>query len=440
MLILESAVTTKYVETFPQYLSRRVYSLLTYILLPLVGLLLIHKSIKKSKAYATRWQERFAFIPKAKAANGYLFHCVSVGEVNSAACVIKSILKSHPHIPVTLTCTTPTGSARVLELFKDKVLHFYLPFDTPLFMRILLNRIQPQKVIIAEVELWPNLVHACWKKDIPCIIINARMTNKSLNSYQRYPSLFEPMCRKLTKVYPQSALDYQNYLSMSVLPSQLMAPKNIKFDQTEAPILGKRMQAYQCLIHSQKRQVIIAASTHQSEEKFCLKVYAKLKEEHANLLLIIVPRHPERFGKVEKKLKKKKYSYVTWSKGKALEKQNDVLLIDTMGKLSQAYALANMAFVGGSLVKKGGHNPLEAAQCNLPIIMGPHIYNNAEISESLQNEGALHIVHDKDAAITLFNDWLNKPCLAKEHGKAGANLLLKNKGALDKTLGLVLGA
>ena len=425
-------------ETSKQKRVRYVYSALLYVLLPFAALLLIFKSFKKSKAYRFRLHERFGFIPKAKQNGGLLFHCVSVGEVNTAACVIKSILASHPNIPITLTCTTPTGSDRIQELFGDTVLHFYLPFDTPYFVSKLLRRIQPSKVIIAEVELWPNLIHGCWKRNIPSILMNGRMTTKALNNYLKYPNLFTPMCQKLSYIFPQSELDYANYLKIDVNARQLSEAKNIKFDQTVMPSIGKEVLAFQQQIHDQERTVIIGASTHQGEEDFCLNLYKTLKPKFPNLLLVIVPRHPERFPKVENAIRQGQYQCITWQANVPISTQTDVLLVDAMGKLNQVYSLGHIAFVGGSLVKKGGHNPLEAAQFSMPIIMGPHIFNNAEIVESLEGSGALHIVEDDSKASALVESWLLAPELAKQQGKAGAQILAKNKGAIDKTLMVIL--
>lgn len=438
MPLLSSKQSAFISETSKQKLVRWLYSALLYLLLPFAAFLLIFKSFKKSKAYRFRLHERFGFIPKAKQSGGLLFHCVSVGEVNTAACVIKSIIASHPHIPITLTCTTPTGSDRIQELFGNTVLHFYLPFDTPYFVSKLLRRIKPSKVIIAEVELWPNLIHGCWKYNIPSILMNGRMTTKALNNYLSYPNLFKPMCQKLSAIFPQSELDYANYLKIDVYAEQLKEAKNIKFDQTVMPNIGQNVLAYQNQINEQKRRVIIGASTHQGEEDFCLNVFKALKPKFPNLLLIVVPRHPERFPKVENAIKQRQFQCVTWQAHIPISEQTDVLLVDAMGKLNQVYSLGHIAFVGGSLVEKGGHNPLEAAQFSMPIMMGPHIFNNAEIVESLEASGALHIVEKESKASALIENWLLEPKLAKQEGEAGAQILAKNKGAINKTLLAIL--
>lgn len=412
------------------------YRVIINLLLPLVALALIYKVCCRSKIYASRWYERFGWIPKAPQHNGVLFHCVSVGEVNAASIIISTLLEEHSHIPLTITCTTPTGSRRIKELFGNKVHHFYLPFDSRCFMQIVMRKVKPRSIAIAEVELWPNLMQVCYEQDIPCILVNGRMTNKAVKKYSKHSALFRPMINKFTAIIPQSTRDFDNYLKLGADQNILWPEQNLKYDQLSKPNLSTRIKDLKTTLSEQKRKVVIAGSTHKSEEKFWLKTLHRLKLEcaQANWLLIVAPRHPERFEKVVTKIKKQNLNLVSWSSDAAIKTNTDVLLIDCIGVLDQAYSLADIAFVGGSLINRGGHNPLEAAQYGIPIIMGPHYQNNQQITESLIDASALHIIDSSKAAQKLLLKWYIKPKLAEKTGGAGIGVIKRNKGKIHKVI------
>ncbi len=411
-------------------LARWLYTLLLVFLLPVFWLKFRKWGADQAGAFHATFLQRIGFVPLPSKKKGYLFHCVSVGEVIAASSVIKSIQQSEPELSITITTTTATGSARVKSLFGESVHHFYLPLDLPFAMQRMLTRLQPQMVVITEVELWPNLVDSCWKNRIPIAVINARMTERSAGRYAKVSALFQPMLFKLSHVCAQGRRDFDQYLRLGMPADKLTLTNNIKFDQasnsndTESNYAG---------LQQSERPIIVAGSTHEPEEKTFLTAFSNVLKNHPNTLLVIVPRHPQRFEQVKNILTDSVFTFCMSSQTKQVTADLQVLLVDEMGKLNDVYRVATIAFVGGSIANRGGHNALEPAAAAVPIMMGPHRYNNPEICEYLELEGALHMVNDADDISRYCNDWLNHPAAAKEIGKAGRQVLKQNQGAVATT-------
>lgn len=412
------------------------YSFLLVLAIPFAFITLMRRGRARNKDYNRRRFERFGFVSHAPKKQGYLFHCVSVGEVVAASCLIKRIMQEEPDVQITVTTTTPTGSARVRDIFGDKVHHFYLPYDLHMAMAGMIKRIKPKAVFITEVELWPNLIHACWKRDIPVMVINARMTDRSARRYKKIGKLFNPMLNKLSHVCAQGQRDYNNYLFLGMPSDRLTLTNNIKFDQVAS--LSNVGDSFVGIAKG-SRPVFVAGSTHEPEEQVMIDTCIKLWQTHPDLLLIIVPRHPERFEQVAKLLNESGLAYLRTSTLKAHKgiEGSQVILLDEMGKLNQAYGIASMAFVGGSLADKGGHNALEPAAFSVPILMGPNTYNNPVICEYLKIRGALHICEGADDMAAQCETWLGDDTLRLKVGQLGRNVLDENKGALDETLACV---
>ncbi|MCC2606436.1 lipid IV(A) 3-deoxy-D-manno-octulosonic acid transferase [Planctobacterium marinum] len=426
-----------YKPTLKEFIARWLYSGLIALFIPLAFLNLLIKAGYRGQEYRKRKFERFGFLPKIKQRGGLLLHCVSVGEVVAASALVKKIRQQHPQYPVTITTTTPTGSAQVKKTFGDSVCHVYLPYDLHMAMYGLLRRVAPQKVLITEVELWPNLIHACWKANIPVYIINARLTDKSARSYAKLKTLFRPMLCKITAVCAQGQRDFDNYMALGCPQEKLHLTNNIKFDQTlseddqaKAVVLAEKLQL-------QGRTVLLGASTHDPEEKALLQSYQTLKSAFPKLLLILTPRHPQRFSRVEKLIAGQPLKQQRLSDDRPVTADTDVLLIDAMGILKSVYHLADIAFVGGSLADKGGHNALEAALFSKPVIMGPHLYNNPVIFETLVNAQAMVSVPNEQQLCEQIQLWLAHPEQASAAGKAGAAVIAHNAGAIDQTLAII---
>ncbi|MBD3586881.1 3-deoxy-D-manno-octulosonic acid transferase [Salinimonas sp. HHU 13199] len=395
---------------------------------------LLKRGVRKQRHDTRHFLSRFGCVARSAHSGGYFFHCVSVGEVVAASCVIKALLQTEPGVTITITTTTPTGSARVRAIFGDQVHHFYLPFDFPFSMRWMLSRVKPCLVCITEVELWPNLIHACWKKKIPTVVINARMTDRSAARYQKISALFAPMLRKVSMVCAQGQRDYENYKALGIQSEKLTLTNNIKFDQ--AVSLDNSQNSDFMGLSNTERYIVVAGSTHEPEEQILLDAVQRLQDsaKRPKPLLIIVPRHPERFESVSDLLSSRNETYVRTSHVSAVNEHTNVILLDEMGRLNEAYAVADVAFVGGSLADKGGHNALEPAAFGIPVIMGPNTYNNPVICEYMVASGGLHIKHSAAQISEQLLLWLSNPAMRHQAGDAAKTVLTKNSGALNKTL------
>ncbi|MEG3765847.1 lipid IV(A) 3-deoxy-D-manno-octulosonic acid transferase [Alteromonas sp. 14N.309.X.WAT.G.H12] len=420
--------------TFAQEAMRYVYSFLLVLLIPFAFLNFIFRKKNKEDTAEHGRFERLGFVKAPAQKGGYLFHCVSVGEVIAASVLIKQILKEEPETAVTVSTTTATGSARVKAIFGDGVHHFYLPYDLPWSMNRMLGRVEPKMVLITEVELWPNLIHRCWRGKIPVVVINARMTERSAKRYSKISLLFAPMLNKVSHVCAQGQRDYDNYLALGIAKSKLTLTNNIKFDQSSAKLAST--DSFHGLKKGE-RPILIGGSTHEGEERALLDALIALKPAFPTLMLILVPRHPERFSTVRKLIESEPLQLASTSDTPAIAPDTDVVLVDEMGKLNQAYAMASIAFVGGSLADKGGHNALEPAAHKLPIIMGPHIYNNPVICDSLIQNGALVIVNDTQALTAQCLHYLQNPEHASEAGLCGYDVLMANKGAVSASMAVI---
>ena len=369
-------MTKPFKPSLPQEVCRYLYSLLLLLLVPVFLLLAVWQTITGNKLAARRQFQRCGFLPRIKKKQGILVHCVSVGEVATAAKLLKVMLQQQPDLVITITTTTATGAEQVQKTFADSVQHLYLPYDLPFNMTRLLNKLQPSQVLVTEVELWPNMIHACWRRDIPVTIINARMTDRSVRSYQKISALFQPMLHKLKQVCAQGQRDFDNYLALDIPREKLFLSGNIKFDLQLTTADQQQAQQLKQTLALPPRPIFIAGSTHDPEEQLLLEAYKALSQQYPDLLLILVPRHPQRFEKVYQLCQQFQFKTVRMSQGQSCQADSQIILGDTLGQLNSLYALADFAYIGGSIADRGGHNPLEASIHGLPVMMGPHTYNN----------------------------------------------------------------
>lgn len=428
-------------QLFQPSISERLfhgfYSLLLSIFYVVALLIFVGKALFKPKDFRKRKLQRFGFLPKIQKQGGILLHCVSVGEVVAASALVKRIRANQPDYPFTITTTTATGCERVKQIFSDSVVHFYLPYDLNISMKSLINRVRPEKVLITEVELWPNLIDVCWKKHIPVYILNARLTDKSARRYDKFSLLFSPMLQKITAVCAQGERDFINYKQSGLSEEKLFLTNNIKFDQPLSEQDIAKAESIKQQLKTHQRPVLLGASTHEPEEQTLIESYLKLKTTHPELLLVITPRHPQRFKKVEKLLHDAQLQVLKFSDQQAVKAETDAVLVDAMGILKSLYAIATYAFVGGSIASRGGHNALEAALFSKPILMGDSIHNNPVICQTLIDAGAMKIIKDSDSLAAQVNEWLQSPDDAKSAGEAGSQVIHQNAGAINKTLQII---
>lgn len=434
-----------YRPSVTQVLSRFAYTVLVTVIW-IVAMcrwcsLGIVRSAKFERKRAQRYGALGQLTPRQR--GGILFHCVSVGEVVAASCVIKGLLNTQPDLPIVITTTTATGAQRVRDIFgtslTDNLAHHYLPYDLPWLMSRLLAHIQPKLVCITEVELWPNLLAKTAQKHIPVCVVNARMTAKSARTYRKISGVFMPMLQQVTTVCAQGQRDADAYLSLGLAPEKLVLTHNVKFDQVSDIVVPESIIELSNTLKLLGKQVLLAGSTHQDEETFWLDVYKQLQADFPQALLIIVPRHPQRFAQVEAEILSSGLNYINWANRDKLNAQTQVLLVDAMGVLTPLYTCADIAFVGGSIVAKGGHNALEPASMSVPVIMGIHTYNNPVICDTLITAGGLRIVTDTTSARQLCHTWLSEPALADAIGRCGQTVILDNQGALARTLTQIWG-
>ncbi len=409
------------------------YSLSVYCLVPLLFLYFFWRSLREP-GYRQGWGERLGHGPSLPEC--LWLHAASVGEVQAAAALIRALRADYPALPVLVTTFTPAGADQLSRLFGNDVTQRYLPVDTPRAVARFLETTRPRLGIIVETELWPNLLRGCVARAIPVLLISARLSPQSLTNLRRFPG--EPVLAQalaaLHFVGTQSAADAARYRELGVAPERVEVTGNIKFDLQLPAVLKTEGQVLRGAWHAAERPVWIAASTHEGEEEQLLRVFAELRATIPDLLLVLVPRHPQRFGRVHDLCRRESFSTARRSVQDKVEADTDIVLGDTLGELPLSYATADVAFVGGSLVPIGGHNLLEPAALHLPVVTGPHTEAQSEMAELLNAEGALTQVQDAGGLREALIELLASPTLREDHARAGQAVLARNRGALARTL------
>ena len=416
---------------------RTAYSAIFYLLIPFILLRLLWRSIK-APDYRLRWRERFACYDKSYPQHVIWFHAVSVGEAEALFPLVRKIKQHHPHAKYLVTTTTPTGSARVQAVLGQTVEHVYLPYDTPTAVRRFMQAFKPVLAVIMETEIWPNLYTYCGENNIPLYMINARVSEKSVRGYQKLPTLMRPVITSIKQIAAQTKEDAERFIAIGAKPGQVKTVGNIKFD-LEIPedviAEGKQLKASAF----KGRFVWLAASTHKGEEQIFLEVYQALKPKIPELLLLIVPRHPERFAEVATLCGQNKLAVIVRTSKQPCHLGTDVYLGDTMGELKMLYAAADVAFVGGSMVPVGGHNLLEAAAIGIPMLFGPYMANFKEIADKVLGQNTAIQCHDKEAIVKAIQALYSDPGYRKLLVDNGKLFVQANRGAIEKLYEMLAG-
>ncbi len=413
-----------------------IWSIAVYFLLPFVLFNLVWRGIRYP-AYWFRWPERFGYLESMQGQRVIWVHAVSVGEVRSAAELVNELADRYPHHRILVTTMTPTGSRQVHELFGGRVGHAYVPYDFPGSVRRFMTRVAPEFAVIAETEFWPNLFKACQDRRIPLCLVNVRLSQESLRGYLRVPRTARAMLERATLICAQTNSDAQRLKSLGIARPRVEVTGNLKFD---APLPASLLAEGATLRQEwgPGRPIFIAASTHGGEEKKILAAYKALRQVYTDLLLVLVPRHPERFKAVARLCRRNGARVALRSRHRGiLPAEIDVLVGDTMGELQRLYAAADIAFVGGSLVRTGGHNLLEPCAVGVPVIFGPHMFHFSEISTMVLERGAGRQVHDEAGLAETVALYLEQPALRKASGEAARTLVAENRGAVEQTLQLM---
>ncbi|MDC3240594.1 lipid IV(A) 3-deoxy-D-manno-octulosonic acid transferase [Gammaproteobacteria bacterium] len=416
-------------------LSRFFYHIFTYLVSPLLILHLILRSAS-DRRYINRIAERFGFYEKENDKQTIWVHAVSYGEVNAAQTLVSSLLNENPNHQVIFTCTTPTGSALIDELFNDKVINVYLPYDLKGPVKRFFQWAKPKVAIIIETEIWPNIFHYCGRKEIPLILASACISDDSMRKYSFLFSLFKDSVSQGIVVASQTEEDAQKFISLGAKKERTFVTGNLKFD-TEINLSSSMGTEVFRNENISKRFSWTAGSTHEGEEVEAIMAHRLIRESIPNALLILAPRKPERFQTVSKILDQSGLSHCKWSESKDKEIKTDVLLVDTLGDLLFFYSVSKVSFVGGSLFDIGGHNLIEPAILMKPILTGPKLDNVHEIADQFKLNQAIIIVRDhKDIAnsiLELVDD--NKKCIKMTNN--AKTIIERNKGSREQILQLI---
>jgi 3-deoxy-D-manno-octulosonic-acid transferase len=413
---------------------RRLYSALIVLVAGFAFLALLWRGFK-DHAYWRGLAERLGRGATRDGSQCVWLHAVSLGEMSAAAPLVKALRARHPDLSLVLTTATPAGRMRAESLFGAFADIRYLPFDTAGATRRFIEKVNPKFAVIMETELWPNLYAACRRRGVPVLLANARLSARSVRWYRRFGALLEELFGGQVFIAAQSADDAARFIEIGAGPDKTRVIGNIKFDVEASPDAAAQGHALRQEFGA--RAVWIAGSTHAGEDEAMVAAHRDLMKSDPGSLLILVPRHKERFEAVAALLGAAGVKFARRSDAGARPAQSQVLLVDTLGELQRLYASADIAFVGGSLVPIGGHNLLEPASLGLPVLSGPYNANGKEIAASLAAHGALKIVTDGGQLTQALEGLFADPSLRRRMGEAGRALVAANRGSVARLLELI---
>lgn len=414
-------------------LIRLIYTLLLALLSPVL-LFGLYKKKPNKPQFGDRWKEHFGFTPTLKTSDQPLWiHAVSVGEAIAATPLIKALKQQSPEQPILVTTTTSTGAEQIAKL-GDLVEHRYMPIDFPFAVNGFLKTVNPSKLLIIETELWPNTLHSVGKSNIPIYVVNARLSEKSCLGYAKIQPVFTELSKHLTKVLCQTQADADRFERLGINKEKLCVTGSIKFDIQISDEIKQQGQELRQLLGNE-RPIWIAASTHKGEDEQVLDAHKEVLKEHPNALLILVPRHPERFDTVFELSKNSGFKSVRRTSNKTVPAETQVYLGDTMGEMLVLIGTADVCFMGGSLLgdKVGGHNVLEPAALGVPVIIGPSYFNFKEIVNTLRGEQGIVICEPTQLSnhiVKLIDDSTEYQLLQN----SASNVVQSNQGALNRTV------
>lgn len=412
---------------------RLIYTAIFYLALPLYFVRLIIRAVQNPD-YLKRWGERLGYgsnLP-TEGKTVLWIHAVSVGEVNASIPLVRSLLDTYSNSEILVTTSTPTGSKILLDKMGARVKHQYVPLDLPACLNVFLDRWNPKAVIVLETEIWPNILSMCKERGIFTALVNARLSEKSKDKYNIVKPLAAEALANLDLLIAQYDSDADRFKEINTA-LKIEVCGNLKFDQQ----VPEEMHSISSSIRDSwsddgQRPTLIAASTHETEEEFVLDAFLEILGEAKEALLILVPRHPERFETVFEYIQNRELSVARRSNKDDVTPKTQVLLGDTMGELNFLYSVSDVAFVGGSLVDHGGQNLLEPASLGLPLSSGKSLRNFQEIADELQESKALFLIEEQKELSDFFIDMISKPKKSARIGKASAKVFEKNRGVLIK--------
>ncbi|MDG5501343.1 lipid IV(A) 3-deoxy-D-manno-octulosonic acid transferase [Marinobacter sp. BGYM27] len=407
-----------------------LYSTLFRLILPFV-LIRLWWHGRRSPDTMDHWRERLGYIARQPQPVIWV-HAVSVGETIAAAPLVRELQRRRPDVRILMTAMTGTGRARAQAMFGDSVDYAFSPYDTPGSVRRFLMRARPRALVIMETEIWPNMIERTSAAGTPIFLINARMSARSAKGYLRLHKASRDLLRHLDWIAAQAASDARRFEDIGALPSAVSVTGSIKFDVDISPDLRRRAGELRREM-GDARPVWIAASTHEGEDSQILDAHQRVLDTFPDALLVLVPRHPERFDDVAELINRKKLSCYRRSAGQ-VGADCQVYLGDTMGELLMLYGAADLAFVGGSLIERGGHNPLEPAAWETGVVSGPHVFNFSDIYDRLRKGEALKTVDDSGSLADVVLECLGSESAGKTLGNNALAVVNANRGALNKVV------
>ncbi|MCG7535253.1 lipid IV(A) 3-deoxy-D-manno-octulosonic acid transferase [Pseudoalteromonas sp. OOF1S-7] len=415
---------------------RHLYSLLLLTLCPFIVLYLYVIRGKKNPLYKAHFSERFGLVAQGCAEQAIVIHCASVGEVLAATPLIQALLKAHPNAPFVLTCNTPTGREQLTQQFGNSIRDIticYLPVDFAFATRRFIRQLQPKVLLVLETELWPNLFYYASQSHCPVTVINARLSEKSFSGYQKVAPLSRFIMSQISMLASHNQDDAERFVKLGLAQEKITVTGSIKFDIALDDSQQDKIDDIKAQLGA--RPVWVAGSTHPAEHEQVLAAHQQLLTQLPDALLIIAPRHPEQFDKVAALIEAQGFSYSRRSQAYTASPQ--VLLADTLGELKLLYGCGQIAYIGGSLIERGGHNPLEAAACSVGVLTGPHTYNFAHIyPELFALQGAIEVADSHQLADTLLA-YLSSTQRATELGAQAQACLARNQGAIARSITMI---
>jgi len=416
-----------------------LYRLVFLLLTPVILLLLLLRSAKNPQ-YRERLVERLGFLSAKLKPHSIIIHAASVGEVIAIKSVVEKLLAAQPNTTITVTCFTPTGSTQIKKLFEHRVQHCYLPLDNFISTWLFLKRLKPQLMVFMETELWPNLIAQSSFEKIPLVLINARLSAKSCRQYQKIRWLIQPTIQAFNALLAQSKAHQQNFIDLGAKIEQCSVLGNLKYDiSLTNEVESKVALLTECIV--KPRMVWLVASTHAGDDEIILSAFKIIKQQFPALLLILVPRHPERFNDIAKLCTQAGFNTARRSEVTPVNAEIDIWLLDSLGELVAAYALADIVTMGGTFSHIGGHNPLEAALFKKALVVGADMINFTEVLNQLSTNNAIIQLtdqHDVDKQLAeIVTKLLNNDPLRKQLGEQAFTVMQANQGASDKTLAVI---
>jgi len=428
-------------------LLRLLYTVAVYLATPVILMYLAWRGLRH-RAYWQRWRERLGYLRHYPPAGGIWVHAVSVGEVNGVLPLVRQLQQAYPGRCIVFTCATPTGSQRICDIFKPQMLgaqaatvegaeaadsavyHCYLPLDLPGALKRLFAQLKPSLLVVMETEIWPNLFFCAQQHDVPTVVVNARLSQRSADGYRRFLPQARMALQSAAAIVAQTEADARRFIAAGAHPDAVTCSGNLKGDVRLPADVCQRAYALQRQWDGE-RVVWMGASTHEGEEAALLATHRRLLQVHACALLILVPRHPERFASVGE-MAAQTFTIQKRSELNTINPDTQVVLGDTMGEMMVFFGAGDAAFVGGSLIEHGGHNVLEPASWAIPVLSGPYVHNFKQICEQMVAQGALINCSDESALGAELIELAMHESLRDAYGAHAKEYLDQNRGSLER--------